>query len=490
MILSARTYCLALLLTLFSVLNMNVRASAFADEVRVHLMDNLDIDAISITPKSGSVMIYAGSESFAVKNGELISVTRRGNQIELKAGRRRVTSTFISIEGPSGGSFDVQVPRMSKRSYSGSLEIRTQGNSQDLNIVNRVPLEDYVASVIGSEYGLNDLEGAKAMAVVARTYALHAIQNGKSLFDNQSSQVYRGLSHATEASRRAAQQTAGQVLTHGGNLIEAVYSASNGGFTASNNSVWGSAQLPYLKSRKDPWDASTSPHAKWDWTTDSKKLFNAFSNVYGFDVRDIKIARTAKDGRVEEVRLIGKGRDKNITGSSFRATVARSFGAKSLRSTFFDMKKKRGSFVFDGHGFGHGVGLSQWGAHGMALDGRSYGRILDFYYSGTKLSQLPSSGAGSSAVEVSLLSGSSATLKSAVSKSSRSDRSSSSEGASSSLQKVSNKNTTPKENNSTISSSTSGAADSGENAWNSNKKKDSREDQKKTNRKKTRRSGW
>ena len=101
----------------------------------------------------------------------------------------------------------------------------------------------------------------------------------------------------------------------------------------------------------------------------------------------IRVDARAPDGRVTRVLLKGKKGSKTVSGSAFRAALARSFGAMSVKSTYFEMKEKRRRYVFKGQGFGHGVGLSQWGAHGMARAGRSYQDILAFYYRDTQLAQ-------------------------------------------------------------------------------------------------------
>jgi len=408
----SRTYFLALILTVFSVMSVNafpfsksnVESYSFVDEIRVSIMNHLDLDAVSVSSRTGSMTVMTDSESFSIRNSESVSLVRRNDRVELKIGGKKISSPFVTIVSPPGGSFDVQVNNRSNiRTYTGSLEVGVQDRSTDLDIVNRVPLEDYVASVVGAEYGLDDLEGAKAMAVVVRTYALHALQSGKNVSDGESFQVYRGLSHSNEASRQAARSTAGQILTHDSSLIEAVYSASNGGHTAANHSVWGTTRKPYLRARKDPFDAKVSPHKKWKWSVDTRKLKKVFSDIYGFEVTDILISDTSDDGRVTDVRLRGNGGSRNITGSSFRATIARSFNETSLKSTYFKMRKSGGSYDFDGHGFGHGVGLSQWGAHGMALDGRSYFEILEFYYAGSQIEQSPASGLEAPGVEINVL---------------------------------------------------------------------------------------
>ena len=495
-----RLFALLMLLLIAVPSGANASAAPFTDEVRVTIMDDLNLRSIGVTPLSGDVRILAGRNEISVRSGERIHLSRRGSEIVLEVGGKTFRGPSIQINSPLGGSFELDVPSSNHvRSYTGSLDIHVQGESGDLRVINRVPLEDYVASVVSSEYGLKDVEGARAMAVVARTYALHALQNGQTLLDSERSQVYKGLSRLTESSRQAAMSTRGQVLTFKGDLIDAVYSSSNGGRTASNETIWGSSPLPYFSSRKDPWDAKTSPHAKWEWKASEGDVHKALSKAFGMDVRDVDIISKADDGRVEEIRLKSRRDSREISGTAFRATMARSFGGTTLRSTYFDLKKRGGSYAFEGRGFGHGVGLSQWGAHGMALDGRSYDEILDFYYDGVRLEQLPSSGQALAEVELTLpspvassgdVSRTDASIMSIGDQSSQSSRSTS-------LDTVSNGNGTPKENNSTFSSDDNNASIRADEVWgtresdtvqDASKKKKS--DDKKPARKKSRRTGW
>ncbi|NNF02982.1 MAG: SpoIID/LytB domain-containing protein, partial [Rhodothermales bacterium] len=261
-------------------------------------------------------------------------------------------------------------------------------------IINRVPIEEYVASVIGSEYGFDDLEGSKAMAVVARTYAIRVSAvngSGEPLVDDARAQVYRGREYVTPVTQRAARDTAGQILTHDGIPIEAVYSASNGGHVAANESVWNTQPVAYLRERKDPWD-SISPHSNWTFRIDEERLHRQLGDAYGIDVRDIDFGRPGRDGRVRRVTLRTRDGRRTITGSSFRAVVARNNGDQTLRSTYFTVDRKRDAYEFEGGGYGHGVGLSQWGTRAMAGSGKSYTEILDFYYADVALESRVSDG--------------------------------------------------------------------------------------------------
>ncbi|MDA0874746.1 MAG: SpoIID/LytB domain-containing protein [Bacteroidetes bacterium] len=395
---STQTYVLFLLLTFLVGFGRPSWVQAydspdwswFTDEVRVSLWGNIALDDIVVIPRARNLTLVADGASWTVSVDQEIHMRRVGSQVEMQFGRERLKATQATLVGHPEGAFDLRIPsQKGLRTYTGSLDVVVDPNDTDLHLINRVPLEDYVASVVGAEYGLDDEEGAKAMAVVARTYALFSLQQDRYLHDSERSQVYEGLHSANAAARQAAMSTAGEVLTWNGNLVEAVYSASNGGRTASNTSAWGSRPLPYFASRKDPWDARVSPHASWTWEVDADKLMGALSRAFDMDVRGFEIRQRADDGRVTRIRLEGLKDFKEISGEAFRSAVSRSFGTMTLKSVYFDTSSRRNSFRFDGRGFGHGVGLSQWGAHGMAREGRSYREILDFYYAGTLLDRIP-----------------------------------------------------------------------------------------------------
>ena len=366
----------------------HLQAERPTDAIRVTVMNHLSLEKVRITPRAVGLSLRSEATSWSAEEGEAVYLENRGAFIDVRIGSERfeVTALVLEPEGP-GAMEVVSVGSSDERTYTGSLEAVPKKDGAGMTLVNLVPLEDYVASVVGSEYGLDDIEGAKAMAVVARTYALNALQQQRPLFDSDRSQVYLGLQRATAATRLAAAATAGEVLIWNGSMIDAVYSASNGGRTASNESIWATSALPYLTSRKDPFDAQVSPHASWQFEIDEKRLEQTISKTFGIETQTIRVDARAPDGRVTRVLLKGKKGSKTVSGSAFRAALARSFGAMSVKSTYFEMKEKRRRYVFEGQGFGHGVGLSQWGAHGMARAGRSYQDILAFYYRDTQLAQ-------------------------------------------------------------------------------------------------------
>jgi stage II sporulation protein D len=220
--------------------------------------------------------------------------------------------------------------------------------------------------------------------VVARTYGLFASERFGGTYDQADgtvSQVYRGVDAVTDASRAATRTTEGEVLTHDRTLIQAVYFSSSGGHTANNEEVWAAkTPIPYLRGREDPYD-DASPHHTWSATVDRSALLRVLTRRRGTSVEGFTIADRADHGRVTTLNVLqSDGSTHEMNANAFRLAVNRGVAGSPLKSTWFDARRSGDQYVFDGRGFGHGVGLSQWGAHAMAEQGESYRDILRYYY--------------------------------------------------------------------------------------------------------------
>ncbi len=337
-----------------------------------------------------------------VRLGRPATLTDRSIQICSHKGALRVTSgnetTYARhLDIQSRGQVDVTAKRQGMqaetRTYPDHLTLSPDGDG--LMIVNVTRLDPYVAGVIAKEYGLDDDEGTEAMAIVARTYALR-IQDRRrdqpyDVVDNTSDQVYKGIGDATRRALTAANHTSGRVLTHNGQLVEAVYSASNGGHGADNDDVWQSAPISYLRGRPDPYDR-VSPVHTWTARLDRNRVLDALTRTSGRQVTGWLIEDRTPDGRVRTITLLHGSSRSTIRGTQFRSAVTAQMGVSSVRSTLFDATRQGDSYVLEGKGFGHGVGMSQWGAHGMAKQGKSAEEILAFYYPGTRVEKRSGSG--------------------------------------------------------------------------------------------------
>jgi len=369
-------------------------ASDDLDAVRVRLHHQSDIAQAKLSVEDGPLAVHlpdSGSPVMRLQSGETTIVGVRQNDVYLRRGPRGLYATNLTVR-PSGGSarWTLSFENHEDRTYTGELYLAPAPKIKSaLLMVNEVPLEDYVASVVAGEYGLGDEEGTKAMAVVARTYGLFASAKFGGAYDQAdgtASQVYEGATAATDQSRRATEATTGEVLTYNGNLIQAVYFSSSGGHTANNEDVWKADKaIPYLRGKEDPYDAS-SPHHNWSATVDRPSLLQALTRKRGTLVEGFTIDQRAPHGRVKTINVLqSSGPDHTMKANTFRLVVNRGVDGAPLKSTWFDARRQGDAYVFNGHGFGHGVGLSQYGAHEMASQGKDYREILRFYYTDVEI---------------------------------------------------------------------------------------------------------
>ena len=247
--------------------------------------------------------------------------------------------------------------------------------------INWIDLEAYLYSVLGSEMQANwPQEALKAQAVAARSFALYRRERaGQEIYDlgaNTGYQVYKGLISESPATQAAVQATQGQVLTYGNRVIEAVFHSSSGGHTENVEDVW-QRPVPYLRSVPD-FD-QTAPVFQWSETFTADQFQKRIVGIG--QLQQAIPERTTPRGRVVSIRLEGTNGSRTLSGRELRQAL-------NLRSTLFTISVVGDTVRVDGRGFGHGIGMSQWGAFVMAQQGYSYDQILTHYYQGTALSQM------------------------------------------------------------------------------------------------------
>ncbi|MFN4070398.1 MAG: SpoIID/LytB domain-containing protein [Thermus caldifontis] len=266
--------------------------------------------------------------------------------------------------------------RLEGRSYRGGVRLLAQGGR--LLVVNLVPLEDYLLGVLPAEMPESfPLEALKAQAVVARTFAVNRL-NPRAPYDlcaSENCQVYLGIPAEKAKHTEAVRATWGKVLSYQGQAISALYHADSGGMTAGSEEVFQRA-LPYLRPRPDPY--ARGPRSQWQLTVSPKKA-DGVLRAMGYLPRSEEppsVLERSPSGRVWRLRLLGVE-----VGGPEAQRLVRNLG---LPSALVEFK----GWQAEGRGAGHGVGLSQWGAKGMAEAGYGYREILGHYFSGTFLSDL------------------------------------------------------------------------------------------------------
>jgi stage II sporulation protein D len=265
----------------------------------------------------------------------------------------------------------------------------------------RVPLEEYVRGTILSEFAPpsgdpDDIERMlEVQAVIARTYAAAHVgrhqRDGYDLCSTTHCQLYQPGRLKTSSwaalAVKASEQTAAQVLWFDGGPASALFHADCGGRTSADTDIWGGPPKPYLTGRADD-GAARSAHASWRYEVGRTELAAALNKDprtrVGTVLRGISITRRDESGRATLVVLNGS-REPVIRGEELRDVLSRAFGAKSIRSTRFQVARSGQRFVFTGQGFGHGVGLCQAGAYARLKAGARPEQVLARYYPGTRL---------------------------------------------------------------------------------------------------------
>jgi stage II sporulation protein D len=323
---------------------------------------------------------------FAIPGGRVIRVTPAGSGLDLVWGtaprdRRRLAVGTIRLTARRGPL------AAASREYGGALEIWRSGET--LVLVNEVPLEEYVAGTVRAEAPERwPLESLRALAVVARTYALfHQQKNG-----DKPSHLVASSQHQNYVGRvvdgpawEATRSTVGQVLTWQGSIFPAFYHSDSGGFTEPPQNVFSGERIPPLPGVRDEFSLE-SPNYSWAVTLPLGVIAERLRQG-GLDVgeiRDLAVVERSPSFRVARLQVEHSKGTTPVRGPDFRRLV----GYDVLKSTLFVPVVTDGAVRFEGRGWGHGVGLSQFGAKGMADRGYAYSQILAHFYPGTALATL------------------------------------------------------------------------------------------------------
>jgi stage II sporulation protein D len=322
------------------------------------------------------------------------------------------------------------------RSYKGNIEfINIKGK---ITVVNEVGIEQYLYGVVPSEMSQQSPpEALKAQAILARTNIYSKI--GKkykdkpySLSSDVYSQVYTGIDNISERTNKAVDDTRGMILTFNGKPLEAFFHSVCGGYLEGNDIIWGSARLSYLQPKPcgnkvdfkygdlsneqnfkkwidsvpnsycnivnkglDPSLDFAKKYLRWEVKIQRKKLESTIRSTTGVDIGDLKditVIGRGPSGKAKSVKLTGS---KNSVTVNRELNIRKQLSKPPLYSGNFYIEKENTAknglseyFIFKGAGFGHGAGMCQIGACGMAAKGKNYSEILDFYFTGAKIAEI------------------------------------------------------------------------------------------------------
>jgi stage II sporulation protein D len=348
--------------------------------VRVAIVQDLECLRFSV---NGSYSILDARDKKILSSGKFITAAASGNKtgIVIDGVEYRTDRLFIQVADP-------EAIVINGRKYRGNIRLVKKENLH-LLVVNDIELEDYVKGILYHEVSHYWPEEAlKAQAVVCRTYALYQMaENSSRDFDVTNdvySQVYGGKTSERYRTNKAVEETKGIVLVYEGRVFPAYFHATCAGYTENASLLW-NIDVPVLRGVACAF-CKESPHFNWHQVTTLAELKDALAkagyNLSG-DIRAIETLGRDRSGRVRELKIKTSKNDLTLSAKDFR----NSLGPNIIRSTNFEVNIAGSDAVFEGLGWGHGVGMCQWGAYFMAKEGRSYQDILAYYYPGSALSQ-------------------------------------------------------------------------------------------------------
>lgn len=257
-------------------------------------------------------------------------------------------------------------------------------------VIERVPIEEYVVGVVSGEMPINfEEEALKAQAVASRSYVMHQMESARDkdydVVDSVTNQVYLDneelkknwkddYTEKINKVKKAVLETSGEYLEYDGKVVDAMFFSTSSGYTENSEDVFSSA-VPYLRSVSSNWD-NISPVFEDSKTFTLKDFYSSLGLKYS-EKLEIKVIETTNTGRIKKIKI----NDQEFSGKEICSKL-------KLRSTYFEIENNSNSVIIYTKGYGHGVGMSQWGANIMAKEGKSYDEILKHYYTGINIGYL------------------------------------------------------------------------------------------------------
>lgn len=367
-----------LLLAIFLVfLPLNIFAKEDYDKINIKVGKSLSAgESLKVKSKSNLKVVTSDEQVINNTNNKEINIKFDGKNINLNG------KNFNLNNFPQNGAFlissdsPIYVDKI-KRNYGGAISFRV--NNKKLDIVNRVDMDEYLKGVLPKEMSPSfPMESLKAQALCSRSFAINNynkfIKNGYNLDDTTRSQVYYGKDVEEKTTNKAVEETIGQVIKYDGKVAETIFCASSGGYTVASSEAWGGNSVPYLISKEDPY--SVHPWKYELKNSDLKKL--NLSDVFSVSL-DYN-----NSNRVNNLTFSTSKGDVKIKATDFRQKI----GNTIIKSTLFDVNVIGNKVFVSGKGYGHGVGMSQYGAVEMAKKGSNYKDIIEFYFPGTNIEKI------------------------------------------------------------------------------------------------------
>jgi len=331
-----------------------------------------EVDTIKIGSSTNAIVTDASGKQLGELNPmSALTAKLNGDEITLAD---RVGGGELIIEPQDDGYVWI-----GDRWYRGKTQLILQDDG--ITAINHVDLEQYLYSVVGAEAVSSwPIEALKAQAVAARSYALYKRnQESNGIYDVDTTigtQVYKGLDSEYTTTHEAVNSTLGQIMTYEEQVILAAFHSSSGGYTENVEDIW-SSPLPYLRAVVD-YDQQ-SPVFEWQQVIPVSKIQSLVAGIG--NIKGLQPAKMTPRGRVITMQVTGDLGSTTVSGKDLRKVL-------DLRSTLFRISTDGENLSVKGRGFGHGLGLSQWGAYYLAQQGINYHQILAHYYQSADLTKL------------------------------------------------------------------------------------------------------
>lgn len=412
-----------ILLLLFVTIFLNQKETHASEILKVKLKNYIgDKEELTIQVK-GRYTTMNGIEVISEEVEHILTIKKGSILLTNQNEKMSFDDSFVLIPDVYD---EEHVITVNNKKYLGAMEFMIE-DGKYIRPINQIPIEDYLKGVVPFEvYPSWKLETLKAQALAARTYTMTHMD--KDMDDTIQYQVYGGYEWFEQASK-AVEETKGEIITFDNKYINAYYSASNGGVTENNKNVWGETARVYFPIKKDPYD----PIQPWTLTLHKEQLFlknidastlNWWDKLVEKDpsITESMKNRLKKQGYEGDIKILSISNldispDQNESNRAKKGSIKIEFlrrliegtilyevvelnetaidkirpliGGSSFKSYLIDSFEEHDRYyVIRGRGFGHGVGMSQWGASIMGDKGYTYRDIIDHYYPGTTIKKI------------------------------------------------------------------------------------------------------
>ena len=375
-----------LLSLIFALSNAFPQASIAVEKgndpvMRVLVLDSRD--SISLAAK-GTYRVYSMPSEKLLTGGYILHTKVRASEQGIMFGSRELKFSKVRVTVPEGSLI-----YLDGRSFRGTVDIMKKDDKK-LAVINRIALEEYLYGVLYNEVSHRwPIEAIKAQGIAARTFALYQARQNKlqdyDLTNDIYSQVYSGATSERWSTTRAVKLTLGKVLTYKGDIFPTYYHATCGGKTEDAANLW-SIDIEPLKGSECGF-CKESPHYKWTKNIPLSEIEKKLGdNGYKTGkIKSVTVMARNKSGRADKIEI----KDDSdvscvLTGKDFRSMM----GPNDVRSTNFEPSINNDKLTLIGIGWGHGVGMCQWGAKGYAGHGKNAEEILKIYYPGAEVTTI------------------------------------------------------------------------------------------------------